>query len=324
MAATGFDSASLLWVLLAALALDAWLGDPDWLWRRCPHPIVLYGRLINWLDQTVNKPKTTPARKKASGAVVIAASLVGVVALGWGLQKFLSGLGVYGGIFMVILAATHIAQKSLYDHVHAVAVALREGGIENGRAAVAKIAGRDPQSLDQSGVIRASIESLAENFSDAVVAPVFWFLVLGLPGLMAYKLLNTADSMIGHKNVRYRDFGFAAARLDDFANFIPARLSAALIWYAGRSGGKIARIREDAALHTSTNAGWPEAAMAVQLDIALAGPRRYDGRQTEGHWINEPGRKDLTPDNINAALRLYLFAAGLLWVIILIFVLIIK
>src|SRR5690554_4671448 len=194
-----------------------------------------------------------------------------------------------------------VAQKSLYDHVAAVARGLEQGGLEGGRKAVSLIVGRDPESLDQAGVARAAIESLSENFSDAVVAPVFWAALFGLPGLLAYKAVNTADSMIGHRTPRHAAFGWAAARLDDAVNLIPARLAglriagAALLLPGARAGNALRAMGRDAPRHRSPNAGWQEAAMGGALGLALAGPRRYGGQVVEDAWMGAGGRTDAGP-----------------------------
>jgi adenosylcobinamide-phosphate synthase len=213
-----------------------------------------------------------------------------------------------------LIASLFLAQRSLYRHVAAVAGGFRSGGLPEARITVSHIVGRDPASLDTAGVCRASIESLAENFSDGVVAPVFWYLLFGLPGLLAYKALNTADSMIGHLNDRHRAFGWAAARLDDLANLVPARLSALAIAVgaiAVPGSSMIAALRaarRDAGQHRSVNAGWPEAAMAGALGLRLAGPRHYGGVRVEDAWMGK-GRAEATAGDIRRALRLYC-AAG--------------
>jgi adenosylcobinamide-phosphate synthase len=212
-----------------------------------------------------------------------------------------------------VLLTALLAQRSLYDHVSAVATALDRYGLDGGREAIRHIVGRDSQSLDEDGVGRAAIESLAENFSDGVVAPVFWFLVLGLPGICAYKAVNTLDSMIGHRSDRYRAFGWAAARLDDVANLVPARLAGLLIAIAAvlttRASGKDALMTmvRDARKHRSPNAGWPEAAMAGALDLSLAGPRQYGGERVEDAWIGE-GSEDAGANDIRRALGLFVVA----------------
>jgi adenosylcobinamide-phosphate synthase len=215
-----------------------------------------------------------------------------------------------------------LAQRGLYEHVTAVAVALERGGLPAGREAVRHIVGRDPMRLDAPGVARAAIESLAENFSDGVVAPIFWYLLLGLPGLFAYKMTNTLDSMIGHRTARYRSFGWAAARFDDGLNLVPARLSGLLLvaaaTFAGEAntGRAFATMRRDARKHHSPNAGWPEAAMAGALGVALAGPRDYAEGRVEDPWLGS-GTPLARPADIDRALRLYALACLLLAAVIL-------
>jgi adenosylcobinamide-phosphate synthase len=305
-AVTGF--AARLFVLALGLALDRLLGEPDWLWRRIPHPVVLTGRLIDGLDRGLNDPTKGFSESRARG--LIALLLIVAIAAGIGLAMHaVLRVGILGSVLEAALVALVLAQKSLVDHVGAVARALLTGGLEAGSAEVSKIVGRDVSVLDEAGVARAAIESVAENFSDGVVAPAFWYLVLGLPGLLLYKAVNTADSMIGHKNERYAAFGWAAARLDDVLNFIPARLSALLIALAATVAGLDARhalrcANADARRHKSPNAGWPEAALAGALDLALGGPRRYGATFIDGAWLNAGGREAARPEDIRASVWL--------------------
>jgi adenosylcobinamide-phosphate synthase len=276
-------------LLLPAMLLDALMGEPRWLWDRAPHPAVLMGRAVSWVDKRFN---TGPARR-AKGIAAMAALAAAAWGLGW-----LIHLIPDAGILEIIAAAILLAQKSLVSHVRAVADALRLS-LGDGRRAVSMIVGRDTSGMDAADVSRAAIESAAENLSDGVIAPAFWFLILGLPGLTVYKITNTADSMIGHRTPRHEQFGWAAARFDDLLNLIPARLTAALIalthgWMQPRP------ILRDAPLHRSPNAGWPEAAMAVVLGIALSGPRSYHGVRHDFPWVNAPGRRDAGPADIDA------------------------
>jgi adenosylcobinamide-phosphate synthase len=277
-------------LLIPALLLDAALGEPKWLWDRYPHPAVLMGRAVGYADARLNHG----SQRRAKG--VLAMVLLGLIAatLGW-----LIHLIPDFGVIEVIVAAILLAQKSLVQHVSAVADALRLS-LPGGRQAVSMIVGRDTAALDPPGVSRAAIESAAENLSDGVIAPAFWFLIAGLPGLMLYKITNTADSMIGHRTPRHEQFGWAAARFDDLLNLIPARLTALLIalthgWTDPRP------ILRDAPLHRSPNAGWPEAAMAVVLNIALSGPRAYHGEMRDYPWVWAEGRRDAGPGDIDAA-----------------------
>jgi adenosylcobinamide-phosphate synthase len=299
-------------VLLIALIVDRIIGDPDWLWRRISHPVVLFGHAIGFADRKFNRPADMAGKRRRNGNVTVAVLLIGSAIIGGLLASLFGRLGLVGTVLEVIVVAVFLAQKSLADHVEAVAHGLREGGLAGGRAAVSMIVGRDPEALDQSGVSRAAIESLAENFSDGIVAPALWYAVFGLPGLLAYKMLNTADSMIGHLNERHRDFGRAAARLDDFANWPAARLSALFIAAgAGLSRGVPAMWRAaetaltDSGLHRSPNAGWPEAAMAGATGLALAGPRQYGGELVMEASLNAAGHQQAGSVDIVAALGIF-------------------
>ncbi|GMG84242.1 adenosylcobinamide-phosphate synthase CbiB [Paralimibaculum aggregatum] len=284
-------------MLALALLLDAALGEPAWLWRRLPHPVVLLGRLLSRLEAALNRG---PARR-AKGVAALALLLAAAGLPAWGLAALPAPLGP---ALEVLGAAILIAQRSLVEHVAAVAGGLARG-LDEGRRAVSMIVGRDPEALDRPGVARAAIESAAENFSDGVAAPVFWFAVAGLPGIALYKAVNTADSMIGHRTSRHEAFGWAAARLDDLANLVPARLSGLLLaLVSGRPGAALACIRAEAHRHRSPNAGWPEAAMAAGLGVALSGPRAYQGRMSDEPWVNAGGLRDPGPAEIRAACRL--------------------
>jgi adenosylcobinamide-phosphate synthase len=301
-----YDNA--LWLLLAALFIDAIIGDPDWLWRRLPHPVVWIGKIISFFDRSLNSPDAAPGQRKRNGIVTLL-SLVAVAAISGLIVHALAARIPGGEALIVFVAAILIAQNSLYWHVAAVRDGLQANGLEGGRNAVAMIVGRDPEQLDEAGVSRAAIESCAENFADGVVAPVFWFALFGLPGLLVYKAVNTADSMIGHKNEKYVDFGWASARFDDLINLPASRLAGIFIALSaplarGSVGKSFACIFRDAGKHRSPNAGWPEAAMAGALDIALAGPRAYPGYTVEDPYLNETGRNNASADDISRALRL--------------------
>lgn len=297
-----------LFLLFAALLADALIGDPDLLWRRWPHPVVLIGKLIGFLDRALNKPAFSQGRRKFFGVLTLVLLIATGFIIGYAID-YGARLLPFGRVLTVAVAAVFLAQKSLYQHIAAVRDGLLNDGLAGGRKAVAMIVGRDPQTLDEAGVSRATIESCAENFSDGVVAPAFWFAVLGLPGLIAYKAVNTADSMIGHKTEQHRAFGWAAARFDDLINLPASRLSGLLIALtAPLAGGSPKKafltIRQDARKHRSPNAGWPEAAMAGALDIALAGPRSYPGYTVEDPFLNPGGRKAATVQDISRALNL--------------------
>ena len=277
-------------ILVVALVLDALLGEPRVLWDRLPHPAVLMGRLVGWSERRFNRGQSLRLR----GVAVTLALLATGLGLGWIIHA-LPDHGVVEAITLAIL----LAQKSLVEHVRAVATALRRS-VSEGRSSVAMIVGRDTSAMTGPDIARAAIESGAENLSDGVVAPVFWYLILGLPGIMAYKLINTADSMIGHMTPRYQQFGWAAARLDDVLNLIPARLTALMI-AATHGWVDPAPILRDAPKHRSPNAGWPESAMAPVLNVALSGPRSYHGVRKDYPWVWPEGRRDPGPDDIDAA-----------------------
>ena len=302
--------------LLISLALDAVFGDPEALNRRQLHPVQLIGRVIAWADARFNRESDTPGRRRNAGGWTTAGLLAGALILGHLVQALLLALPL-GWLWLAIVMSTLIAQRSLYDHVAAVASGLETGGLGGGRLAVSRIVGRDPEALDQAGVSRAAIESLAENFSDGVVAPVFWAALFGLPGLLAYKVINTADSMIGHRTPRHEAFGFAAARLDDLANLPASRLSALLVIVAATltnstsPGAAWRAVQRDAHHHRSPNAGYPEAAMAGALGLALAGPRIYDGITVEDSMMGD-GRRQATAEDIRRALALYQRASAIL------------
>jgi adenosylcobinamide-phosphate synthase len=303
-------------VTLSALLIEATIGYPERIVRTIGHPVTWMGRLIAWLDRHLNRESQNGASRRLAGiaAVVVVIVVCGGMALAieHGLLRVPFGLLAVG-----LLASTLLAQRSLHDHVRRVARALELEGLAAGRAAVAHIVGRDTAVLDEAGVARAAVESLAENFSDAIVAPAFWIALAGLPGGATYKAINTADSMIGHRTPRHRDFGFAAARLDDLVNLPASRLSALLIIAAAAiTGGASAAnawraVRRDAPHHRSPNAGYPEAAMAGALGLSLAGPRRYGGVLVDDAAMGD-GRREVNAKDIHAALALYRRADALL------------
>jgi adenosylcobinamide-phosphate synthase len=286
-----------------ALLLERLFGYPRLLQAAIGHPVVWMGALIGLLDRQLNQG-TGRGRGVAALLILLAATAAVTVPIAWGLRHL-----PYGWVVEAVLASTLLAQKELGQAVRAVAIALA-GSLEAGRKAVSHIVGRDPEQLDEAGVARAAIESLAESASDGVVAPLVFLVIGGLPGIALYKAINTADSMIGHKTARYRDFGWASARLDDVVNFIPARLTALLIcgaalWVRGADAARGWRtMARDAHKHASPNAGWPEAAMAGALGMSLGGPRSYAG---EVHQLPRfgDGRAELGPADIVKALELY-------------------
>ena len=300
---------------LAALAVDAVTGDPGAIYRRIPHPVAAFGGVIARLDRLFNDEAHSDTQRLARGGAIAVGLILAATAAGALLHAIATRIPA-GAFVEVVVASTLIAFRGLHDHVRAVERAMR-AGITQARAAVSHVVGRNPDLLDEPGVARAAIESVAENFADAVVAPIFWYAVLGLPGLFACKAINTLDSMIGNRSPRHLWFGRVAARVDDVMNWIPARLSAALLvataaGLPGASATASARaVFRDAKLHRSVNAGWPEAALAGALDFAIAGPRRYDGYTADDDWIGG-GRQDLGADDVRAALRLYVAATALL------------
>jgi adenosylcobinamide-phosphate synthase len=295
--------------MLVAMALDALLGWPGALFARVGHPVTWMGGLIDALDARWNRSSHPPAMRHLAG---IAAALV-VIALaagtGW-LVQWAMPSGWSGILLIGLLAWPLVALRSLHDHVTAVRDPLAAGNIEAARQAVSMIVGRDPDRLEQAGIARAAIESLAENTSDGVVAPLFWGALLGLPGIAGYKAINTLDSMIGHRNERHEAFGWAAARIDDIANFIPARLTGFIFAFAGdleNMSRAISCMLRDGRRHRSPNAGWPEAAMAGSLGVRLCGPRVYDGKLANEPWLNGIGR-DPESGDISRALEIYIRA----------------
>jgi adenosylcobinamide-phosphate synthase len=301
---------------LLALLIEVIVGYPDRLVRAIGHPVTWMGRMIAVLDRALNHETMSNAKRRAAGVAALVA-IFGVPAIiGYVVERsvLLLPLGI---VIAAIIASTLIAQRSLREHVANVAAALEHGGVAAGRAAVAHIVGRDPDALDAAGVARAAIESLAENFSDGVVAPAFWLAATGLAGGAAYKAINTADSLIGHRTPRHEAFGWAAARLDDLVNLPASRLSALLIVAAaavspGASAPAAWRaVIRDAPHHRSPNAGYPEAAMAGALGLALAGPRVYGRVRVEDALMGD-GRRDATAADIRAALRLYQRADAML------------
>lgn len=296
---------------LAALMLDAAVGWPGALYRRIGHPVGLFAAMIERGAAWGNRADQSFASRRAAGILTMVALLLITGTLCWLAHAALARLlGAWAWIALALLAWPALAQRSLHDHVRPVADALDRGDLPAARQAVGMIVGRDTAALDEAGVARAAIESLAESFCDGVAAPFVWLLTFGLPGVWCYKAINTADSLIGHREPQWRAFGWAAARIDDIANLAPARLAGMILCLAG-TGGWRAMLR-DHGRHASPNAGWTEAAMAGALDLRLAGPIAYDGVMTDKPWIGS-GRVEADAADIRRALRLYRRACLILW-----------
>lgn len=293
---------------LGAAVVEAAVGYP----RRLSHPVQWIGALIAALDRHWNRASFTPIGRRAAGVAALTVVIVVAGAVGWLVQRAATAVP-FGVVIVVAVATVGLAQRSLYAHVDAVAAALQQGHIDAARTKVGLIVGRDTDVLNVQGIASAALESLAESFSDGVVAPLFWLVVGGLPGLFIYKAVNTADSMIGHMEPRWRDFGFAAARTDDLLNLIPARLAGTLIAIAAAAG--FSTMLSDARKHASPNAGWPEAAMAGALGVRLGGPAQYDGVVHERPTFGNGGAPQ--GSDIARGLVLYRRACGLAWALLL-------
>jgi adenosylcobinamide-phosphate synthase len=309
------DPSGRVLILIIAFGIEAMLAYPAAVFRAIGHPVSWIGALIAALDSALNRPDTSFAARRAAGVATVLLLLAGSLAVGALLEMVARDLPYLGFAVAILVVATLIAVGNLDQHVRAVSAALHADGLAAGRRSIAKIVGRDPDALDEAAVCRAAIESLAENASDGVTAPALWFLVGGLPGIIAYKAINTADSMIGHMSERHSAFGWAAARLDDLVNLPASRLTGLLFVAAaatvpGASAPSAWRAyRRDARLHRSPNAGWPEAAMAGALGLRLAGPRVYGGVLVDDHWMGD-GRAEATAQDIDRALMIYRTAFG--------------
>jgi adenosylcobinamide-phosphate synthase len=309
------DPSGRVLILIIAFGIEAMLAYPAAVFRAIGHPVSWIGALIAALDSALNRPDTSFAARRAAGVATVLLLLVGSLVVGALLEMVARDLPYLGFAVAILVVAMLVAVGNLDQHVRAVSAALRADGLAAGRRSIAKIVGRDPDALDEAAVCRAAIESLAENASDGVTAPALWFLVGGLPGIIAYKAINTADSMIGHMSEHHRAFGWAAARLDDLVNLPASRLTgllfvAAAAMVPGASAPSAWRAyRRDARLHRSPNAGWPEAAMAGALGLRLAGPRVYGGVLVDDHWMGD-GRAEATAQDIDRALMIYRTAFG--------------
>jgi adenosylcobinamide-phosphate synthase len=297
-------------LLLAALVVEACVGYPQGMYRIVRHPVVWIGAVLDVLERHLNRSEFGDETRRALGVVTVVVTAGGAALAGYVVQTLASGVS-FGNVLIVLLATTGLAQHSLYTHVRAVLQPLSSGDLVAARQAVGDIVGRDTSALNESGVASAALESLAESFNDGIVAPAFWLLVGGLPGLFAYKALNTADSQIGHREPRWRMFGWAAARADDIANLVPARFAGALLAIAG--GGGLLVMWRDAPKHASPNAGWPEAAMAGALRIRLGGPAAYDGVMHERPIFGAGSSP--TVGDLRRGLRIYMIACALLWLV---------
>jgi adenosylcobinamide-phosphate synthase len=295
---------SFLGAMLIAMALDAVLGWPHSFYVRFGHPVTWLGRLVSMLDARFNRERDRAVQRRIAG-MTSAIAVIGIAAGAGALAQWLAPPDWAGTLFVGALAWPLVAIRSMHTHVEAVALPLVAGDLEHARIAVSRIVGRDPSALDEAGVSRAAIESLAENTSDGIIAPIFWGALLGLPGIAGYKAINTLDSMIGHRTPRHESFGWAAARIDDLANIVPARLTAVLFaLVSGKPRTAISATLADARKHRSPNAGWPEAAMAGALGIRLSGPRVYGGQVSQEPWINAEGRQPQAAD-IDRGLALF-------------------
>jgi adenosylcobinamide-phosphate synthase len=305
-----------VWAVTLALLLERFLGYPKLLQDAVGHPVEWVGALLTKIETLLNNTELEPSQAKLRGSAALLLLLIAVAIptflMSWVLAQF-----AFGWVIDALLATPLVAQHSLRGHVRAVSKGLSRS-LDEGRNAVSRIVGRDPANLDESGVARAALESLAENTSDGIVAPVFWYALLGLPGIAIYKAINTADSMIGHRSERYLHFGWAAARLDDLVNLPASRLTGflfamtAAINERGKGQAALSAMWRDASKHQSPNAGWPESAFAAALGIKLGGPRSYDGARVDLPWMGD-GREDLTRRDIDMGLRFFGTAMTLLF-----------
>ena len=290
--------------MLIALCIDRLFGWPDFLFRRFSHPVVGIGQLISFFERNLNKTGLSSSLRMAMGLLTLIFLMMGLTFLGFIIVLAIPA-GPLGILVTSLLVWPFIAAKSLADHVEAVAEPLKTNDLPSARRAVSMIVGRNSDNLDSNDIARAALESLAENTSDGVTAPLFWGVLLGFPGVLIYKLVNTADSMIGYKSERYRDFGWASARFDDLINYIPARLTSLIYAIISRNTLKVLRITlRDASQHRSPNAGWPETSVAASIGVKLSGPRIYDGIKTNDPWLNSDGRNP-TGHDLFSGLRLF-------------------
>ncbi len=295
-----------------ALALDLAIGWPKPLFDRIGHPVTWMGAAITALERQLNLGDA--ARQYRGGAFTVVVLVLGTAAAAWVLVLALPN-GAIGAVLAGILAWPFLAARSLTEHVMAVAQPLEARDMDRARGEIAKIVGRDPAQLDEAGMARASLESLAENSSDGVIAPLFWGGLLGLPGIAAYKAINTLDSMIGHRTDRYLHFGRIAARVDDLANWVPARLTGAMLALVSGKRRAWTVMLSDARAHRSPNAGWPEAAMSGALECRLSGPRVYPEGIADEPWLNGAA-PDPAPRDIRRGVGIFWRMIGLVGVVL--------
>ena len=317
-------TSAFLWIItltLLAMVIDRLFGEPEAIYRYISHPIIIMGKSLIWLEQkfypTSVTSSTSPFQLYIRGALATLLFISFWGGCGFWLQKILSTQNnIIELLLLALISSIFLASKSLFDHVHNIYLPLAKGDIINARKELSKIVGRKTDNLDESAITRAAIESASENFADGVFAPCFYLLLFGLPGIIIYKAINTADSMIGYRSERYRQFGCFAARLDDIANFIPARLCALLMLLCKYplSLSHFKKLPSIAQKHRSINAGWPEGAMALQLDLALAGPREYQGYHVNDPFIHEKGRKTAIAIDILSALKIIKNLWGFLFI----------
>ncbi len=293
-------------ICLLALVIDRLWGEPDIIYKRISHPVVIFGKILNYLNSKLYNNAAPKIALLYGGLTmkIFTASITGFSIL---LSYLLFDLGVIGILILGLLSSTLLAHKSLVDHVSAVIIPLEQNDLSDAKIEISKIVGRDTQNLNEYDIARAAVETTAENYSDGIIAPWLFSLLFGLPGIVFYKLINTADSMIGYRNEKYLYYGRIAARLDDAVNFIPARLTAIIFIILNLNSNiwlSLKQIKQEAKKHSSINAGWPEAAMAILLNLALAGPRLYQGQLTDDLWINEKGNQAATPQHIKNALKI--------------------
>ncbi len=299
----------IITVLLVAVIVDAIWGDDHLLWRKFRHPIVLFGQYINFLDIEFNRDEFTESSRTFNGAIVVIMSIIII----WFIALFIEGLlfgNIIGNVILGLIISILLAGKSLFDHVKCIYDDFMRDDIDNAKKNLSKIVSRKVDDYDESAITRGTIESLSENLSDGYIAPLFWLLIAGLPGVFIYKFVNTADSMIAYKNDKYNNFGKLTAYVDDVLNFIPARLSSILITLASfvlkeNWQQAIICIKQDARKSPSPNSGWPESAMAGALDVSLGGDNFYDDKLIKAEWINEGGDEVISFDTITRALWIY-------------------